>query len=473
MILSVARKEIAIQLRDGRISTISLVLMLSCLAALVAGWINFQDYRQQSQTFAEEIRKQWTHQGKRHPHRAAHYGIYVSKPVMSLTILDPGLAPATGQAIWLNAHDRTTYSNPPSHDNIVSSVTMNIASPSALLMLLGGLFALIVGAFGIVKEREQGVLRQVIIQGASLQSWLIGKYIGLFAVVIIPFLPLMVLGSLLAYISSSDLALVDLLLRLIGFVATGTLFLLSMLGVGLCISAFARQTRTALMVVFSFWIVAFIIAPRASSSLIERIIPTTTWEEFQAASGKVFNEGYDDRPGYSKQLAELEKNTAQEYGVDTLDDLPVGFSGIRMIHMGEWSAEVSDREYAQVQDDWEQQNRIRTTLAAFFPYLAARSLSQGFAGADWPHYRDFAEKSEAHRRSVIYDLDQVITRETLGTKWEMDADHSVWSRTKNFNYHHPDFNYVLKHQWPTILILVFWFIGGLLILRMRATRLKP
>jgi len=473
MILSVARKEIAIQFRDGRISIISMVLMVSCLMALIAGWVNFQNYQQQSQMFAEEIRKQWTDQGKRHPHRAAHYGIYVSKPVMSLTILDPGLAPATGQAIWLNAHDRTTYSNPPAHDDIVASVTMNIASPSSLLMLLGGLFALIVGAFGIVKEREQGVLRQVIIQGANLRPWLIGKYLGLFIVVVTPFMPLMILGALLAFIYSSELTLVDLVLRIFAYTVTNILFLLTMLGIGLCISAFARHTRGALIIAFSFWVIVFIIAPRASSSLIERVIPTTTWEEFQEVTGKVFHEGYGDKPGYDEQLAQLEKNTLKEYNVDKLEDIPVGFSGLRMIHMGAWSGEVSDREYARIQNDWQQQNKVRTAFAALFPYLAARSLSQGFSGADWPHYRDFAEKSEAHRRSIIYDLDQVITHEVHGTKWEMDADKSVWSRTKIFKYHHPEFNYVIKHQWPTILILLFWFTGGLLILYLRAARLKP
>ena len=473
MVIASARREIMLQWRDGRISAVSLALAVACVATLFMGWLNYRDYSHDYAHFTEEIRDQWVGQGERHPHRAAHYGIYVSKPAPPLSVLEPGLAPATGQAIWLNAHDRTTYSNPPSHDDIVAHTVMNMASPATIMTVLGGLFALVLGALGIVREREDGVLRQVIAQGGRGSDWALGKLAGLSAVVAAPFLPILFLAGLVLVLTAEPSIRFEAALRVAGFLVVNAGFLLAMLCVGLIVSCLAKTARSALLIAFSFWIAVFIIAPRGTSAWIEAVHPTVDWEAFQAEIVTVFNEGYDDRPGYGVQLAALERDTMAEYGVERLEDLPVGFSGIRMIHMSDWSSEVSDRAYGGMRALWDRQSRLRTYASMAFPYLAVRSASQNMAAADWPHFRAFSEAAEDYRRSIVRQLDEVIKDALRGEVWEMDSDASVWSRTEPFSYASPGAAWAIAQSWTAFLVLFLWAVVGVVILRQAARRLAP
>ncbi len=473
MILASARREILLQWRDGRIGTVSLALAAACLATLFMGWFGYQEYRHDYAHFTQEIRDQWVGQGRRHPHRAAHYGIYVSKPASPLSVLEPGLAPATGQAIWLNAHDRTTYSNPPAHDDIVAYTVMSMASPAAILTVLGGLFALTVGALGIVREREDGVLRQIIAQGGRGSDWALGKLAGLSCVVAAPFLPILSLAGLILVLMAEPSLRLDTALRVAVFLAVNAGFLLAMLCVGLVVSCLARTARGALLIAFSVWIAVFIIAPRGTSAWIEAVHPTVDWEAFQVAIAATFSAGYDDRPGYGDQLAALERETVAAYGVERLEDLPVGFSGIRMMHMSDWSSEVSDRAYGEMRALWNRQSRLRTLASLVFPYLAVRSASQNMTGTDWPHFRAFSEAAEDYRRNIVRQLDEVIKNELRGEVWEMDSDDSVWSRTEPFSYESPGALWALTQSWSAFVVVLLWVAGGVLTLRHAAGKLAP
>ena len=473
MILASARREILLQWRDGRIGAVSLALAAACLATLFMGWFSYQDYQHDYGHFTQEIRDQWVGQGQRHPHRAAHYGVYVSKPASPLSVLEPGLAPATGQAIWLNAHDRTTYSNPPAHDDIVAYTVMSMASPAAIVTVLGGLFALTLGALGIVREREDGVLRQIIAQGGRGNNWALGKLVGLSCVVAAPFLPILSLAGLFLIVSAEPSLRLDTAMRVAGFLAVNTGFLLAMLCVGLIVSCLAKTARSALLIAFSVWIAVFIIAPRGTSAWIEAVHPTVDWEAFQAEITATFNAGYGDRPGYGDQLAALERETMAAYGVTRLEDLPVGFSGIRMMHMSDWSSEVSDRAYGEMRALWNRQSRLRTLASLVFPYLAVRSASQNMAGADWSHFRAFSEAAEGHRRNIVRQLDEVIKDELRGDVWEMDSDASLWSRTEPFAYQSPHAVWALTQSWPAFLVVLLWAAAGVLVLRHTAGRLAP
>ena len=161
------------------------------------------------------------------------------------------------------------------------------------------------------------------------------------------------------------------------------------------------------------------------------------------------------------------------YGVERLEDLPVGFSGIRMMHMSDWSAEVSDRGYRDMRRLWDRQSRLRTIASLAFPYLAVRRASQNMAGGDWPHYRAFSEAAENYRRNVVRQLDEVLRDELSGEWWEMDSDASVWSGTRPFDYQPPSVVWAIKQSWSAFAVLVLWVAGGVVVLRTVAGRLSP
>jgi len=473
MIGAVARRELLLQFRDGRLVLAGGVLLAAMAAAALAGWTQFDRAERERAHFVAAARSQWLNQGERHPHRAAHFGAYVAKPELSLALFEPGLRPFAGQTLWLEAHDRPVFANIPSEDDLTLSTGLGVASGSAILQILGGLLALAMGALSIVRERETGVLRQVLAQGVSPRAWVTGKFIGLAAALAMPVIASGLLATAGAAIASAPAQRFDVVLRAAVLIAADALLLGALLAVGLAISALARSSRAALMAALAVWVGGFVLAPRAAATMSEQLAPTPTMEAYRKASSAEFSEGFDARGGYDAQLKALEASTLRQFGVQRLEDVRTGFSGLRMKHMDAWSTEVDDRQYARLVQVYERQSAIRLALASAAPFIAARSVSQGMAGMDWAHYRDFLEKAEAYRRAFGRQMNTLLQNGVRGDRWEMDGDRDDWAKVAAFQYRMPGVGWAITRQAPFLLVLAAWALAAAALLALAATRLKP
>ena len=77
--------------RDWRVA---LVLGLGILLALCAGLqtaLELQGTQEASRVATVAESERWSHQGEKNPPSAAHYGMYVFKPLSMLAALDPGV----------------------------------------------------------------------------------------------------------------------------------------------------------------------------------------------------------------------------------------------------------------------------------------------------------------------------------------------------------------------------------------------
>lgn len=473
MIGSVARRELALQLRDGRLLMTGAVLLLAVLAATAAGWFQFDRARAEREHFIAEARQQWLDQGARHPHRAAHFGAYVAMPQLSLAMFEPGLRPFAGQTLWLEAHDRPAFANIPSEDDLTLQTGLGVASGSAILQMLGGLLALTLGALAIVRDRESGVLRLALAQGVRPRAWAGGKLLGLATVLALPLAPAAGLALAAAAFAAAPGTRLDILARGLLLLAADGLLLLALLAAGIAISAVARSSRGALVAALGLWVGVFVLAPRAAATLVERFAPAPTLQAYQKAAGQAFDEGYGGKPGYAAQLKALEAETLRRYGVTRLDDLPVGFSGIRMRHMDAWSTEVDDREYARLLGIYEAQARIRMGVAVASPFVAARSVAQGMAGMDWAHHRRFLEAAEAYRRGFGLQMNTLLERRVRGSRWETDGDRSDWAAVAPFRYETPGVGWALARQAGFLGLLAVWCLAAFAALAIATRRLRP
>ena len=456
MIFRIARREMLLQFRDGRMRLALLVLLAALLAACVSGWLQFKQAAREQHLFEEEAREQWLTQGERHPHRAAHFGTYVTKPELSLAFFEPGLRPFAGQTLWLEAHDRPAFANVPAEDDLTLTLGPGASSGAAILQMLGGLLALCMGALAVATDRESGVLRQVLAQGTGIRTWLAGKTLGLAGVLAIPVCVAGIAMFAGALLGAPDGTRADAAARAGILLLTNALLLWALLAVGVAISAVTASTRAALTAALALWIGGFVLAPRASATVAEWLAPSPTLAEYRAATSKVFDDGFDSRGGYSAQLTALEQETMRRYAVTRLADLPVGFSGIRMKHMDGWSAEVDDREYARLQRTYSHQFAIRMGVALLAPYIAARNLSQGMAGTDWTHYQHFLAAAERYRRKFGGQMNSLIEDRVVGERWEMDGTNADWETVEPLRYSLPDVRWAVVQQVFPALILVAW-----------------
>jgi len=472
-VLGVARREILLQWRDGRLAATAVFLLLLLGAATWVGWTQHQRGEAERVRFAEQSYRQWLEQGPKHPHRASAYGLYVAKPETPLAVFEPGLRPYAGRTLWLEGHSNAKFSYAPADDDLTASPGLGETSGAALLQLLGGLVALVLGALSVGRERETGLLRQVLAQGVGPTRWLAGKYLGLAATLALPLAPFAAILMGAAVWAAPAGQAVDAAVRTGVALGASAVYLLAMLAVGMAVSVLARTSRGALVVVLSLWVAGSILAPRAASLVVLRLAPTPDPARFEKALDEEFEAGYEGRPGWPERLKSLERDVMATYRVDSLDAVPVGFSGLRMQAMDAWTSEVSDRHHARLADTYARQDRIRVAIGAVAPFLAARSVSHGMAGMDWAHYRHFAAAAERYRRAFNATLNAVMVRELRGQVWEMNAGRETWALVRPFRYAPPDAGWALRAQAPAILILCGWLAGALALLFVAGRRLRP
>jgi ABC-2 type transport system permease protein len=469
----IIRNEIILLFRDGRMVIAAVAVLLGMAAAGISGWSQYQRSEQERAHFTEEARNQWLGQGERHPHRAAHFGTYVTKPELSLAFFEPGLRPFAGQTLWLEAHDRPAFANIPSEDDATLNTGVGMASGSAILQIMGGLLALTMSALAFARERETGILRQILAQGTSARALVWGKFLALCLAIGGP----LCAGALLLAAGAAALAApgdrVDIVLRALMLIGGDALLIGALIAVGLAVSAVARSSRMAVLVAFAIWVGGFVIAPRLAATLIEQVSAAPGLAAYQQAVTRDFNEGIDARGGYTAQLRALEQSTMRRHGVTRLGDLPVGFSGLRMRHMDQWRTEMDDIQYRRLTDTYDRQLLIRVAMSTTAPFIAARSFSQGMAGMDWFHYRDFLEAAERYRREFGFRMNRVLEKGVLGDHWEMDGDISDWSSVPPFQYQTPRFGWAVARQAPFLAVLLAWVGAGAAMLALAGRRLRP
>ncbi len=469
----VALHELRLQFRDGRLAIAGGALFVLLLTVIVSGWMQYDQTQREREAFTSEVWEQWVNQGERHPHRAAHFGTYAVKPELSLALFEPGLRPFAGQTLWLEAHSRPAFSNVPSEDDLTLSTGLGVVSGSGVLQLLGCLFALVIGALSIVRERETHTLRQSLSQGVNPGAWVGGKFTGLAATLAVPLVPAAVIAFILFLVFSPVHDRGDLALRALVMLASNGLLILCALMVGLIISARSQSSRGALLLALGFWIAAFVFAPRFAASISERTAPAPTLSAYQAAVGEEFNSGFDARGGYMEQLTVLQEETRKKYGVDDLKQLPTGFSGIRMKHLDAWSTEVDERHYARLLAQYDRQTNIRLVTSIFSPFVAARNVSQGMAGMDWAHYQNFLEAAEAYRRKFGLEMNELIEKNVKGVDWEMDGTNEDWAKIEPFEYHIPTAGWAIGQQIQFLFVLLLWALGAAFGLLFTTRGLKP
>lgn len=473
MVWAIARRELLLQLRDGRLLVTAVLLLALLGAATAVGWSRWTRGEAERVRFAEQSYEQWLNQGPKHPHRAAAYGLYVAKPETPLAVFEPGLRPYAGRTLWLEAHSNAAFSNAPADDDLTASPGLGESSGAGLLHLLGGLVALVLGALGVARERETGVLRQLLAQGVKPSNWLAGKYLGLAGALAVPLAPFGAVVLAAALWAAPSGALFDTAARTVVALGAGAVYLLALLAVGMVISVLARSSRTALMAALGLWVIGSVLTPRAASHLALRLAPTPDAAVYAEAISEELVSGYGAQPGWDERLKRLERDTLARYGVARLADLPVGFSGLRMIAMDAWTLQVADRHDRRLQATYGRQEQVRLAAAAAAPFLAVRSVTHGMAGTDWPHYQHFAGEAELYRRAFNARMNLAIVRSLRGEAWEMNAGREVWAEVPPFRYAAPDAAWALRAQAPALAILAAWLAGALLALTFVGRRLRP
>lgn len=427
----VARTEVRVALRDGRVRWAAVVLLALLVATGAEGWRRAVDMRAERVGAQRLVREQWLGQRPKDPHAAAHFGTYVFQPVSALAFLDPGLLDHVGIAGFLEAHRRNEFRYRPAAD-APALPWLGPLTPAAVLQQLVPLVVLLLTYSAVAAERDSGMLRQIRSLGVPLRVIALGKMLGLAGILgLMLLLPLALgLGWLGWRLTGSELA--EILPRLGGLVLVYTLYFLTVLGVATAVSTASRSARRALAVLLGFWIVNGFLAPRVAVEVTRALVPAGSPAAFARkldAAVASHEEGYREAAARGLQAAEDESNAR------------------------------FDALYAEWEGALELQERRLQQMALLAPGLSLHLVSMALAGTDHAHHRHFATAGERYRRTMVRTMNQEFVRSLLafGTR---PGDPTTWAKVSDVVYTPPDVVSVLGRSSWAIGLLLAWLAAA-------------
>ena len=455
MIRAVIAKELRTFSRSGVFLALSCAIFTLIIAASLLSAQRLATFERE-RDMAEHIDEQvWESQGARNPHAAAHFSRYAFKPIPNLAAFDPGITDYAGLAVWMEAHVQNPAVFRRAEDHGQAGQFANL-SPAWVLQVLAPLFLFLVLFGAISGEREDGTLKQTLAAGAGTRTLLLGKLVSACIAIGVVAIPAVLIGLWTSASANNDAALSDTWVRAFGLVILYALYFIGLGGLALGISALCRDRRSALLTLVALWAVSVVLLPRVGGAVAATLFPqpepTQLLAELESVSA-----------AFQKDTAYREKIDADilaQYGVDTIDALPVSYVGYRLQKSEEHSNPLFDAFYGRVNALHSQQQSVLDALSVLSPVLAIQTLSSGLAGTDRFHQIDFTQAAEMHRRKIIKQLNNDLFLNGAKEDGPYLSDPTLWEAVANLDYAAPPISGFARRYLPSALILLFYAVFG-------------
>ena len=271
MLMTLIQKEIMHHILSVRF--VALLLMCLLLVPLTLH-INYRNYLQNQVNYQESL-KLSVAEAEDKPPDAPDPNTEVSKLFLEPTPLSVF---AKGLEEYLPSYLGMTR-------NGVKQGSMSLAEAplsSALgnldfLFVVSTVFSLLALLFtfdAVAGEREAGTLRITLANALPRDIFLWSKLIGGYIVFVVPFLVSFLLGLLVLVSQGFPLGESDIFLRMFSLTLVSLLYIGVFFAIGTVISTYLDNSKTALIVAFTVWVLAVLIAPRVGFLTAKLIAPT-------------------------------------------------------------------------------------------------------------------------------------------------------------------------------------------------------
>lgn len=454
VVARIAREEWRSLFRD-RVAVFGLLLLtVLMLVAALNAWEHQRNANAERARYQAQATHEFEAQPDRHPHRVAHYGHFLFRPLNALAAFDPGIDAYTGNTLFLEAHRQNSANF---GDVRQSSLLLRFGqlTPAFVLQVLAPLLLIFVGHAGVARERESGTLRVLLAQGVGSRQIVLGKLLALGGFAGLVLVPALLALALIGASGQAPWAFA--LLLAIGY--AGWLLLWSLMVV-LASSLFARG-RDALLVLLAVWAVLVILLPRWVPDVVSSAIALPTRFENEIHVEREYLALGDAHNPDDPKFAAFRDKVLQEYGVSRIEDLPVNFKGLVGMEGERQSSELFNRYAAAALDLQARQNQRVDHFGWLSPSLALRRFSMTAAGTDLDNFRRFLEQGEAYRYNLIQRLNRLQTEE-LAYADDTNPDkenriaHSHWQAFPPFQFQPESTAQTLRRTLSASGILLLW-----------------
>ncbi len=412
--------------RDWRVALVlGLSLALAGVAALGSALSLIDTLTARSQAQQAE-QQRWLNQGAKYPHSAAHYGVYVFKPLSALSALDPGVERFVGSSVWLEAHKQNDFIHRPAADQpgITRQFTL---TPALVLQVLAPLAIVFLGFGSFAREREQGLVGTLRLTGAPLSAVAAARGSVLLLLSLALVLPAVVavVGVEAALAGSSPF--VDGAWRTLLLVLGSVLYLGVWAVLVMVVSAASTTLRGSLAALLALWAATALVLPRLATEWSAAAAPLPSLLAFREALDKELGEPHDP-----VEEARFKAALLKQYGVTDEKQLPVNWSGINLQRGEEHGNEIFDRHHGRLFDAMQRQSDASAWVRFVSPTLALAGLSSAAAASDTAHHVQFVHAAEDQRRVIQKLMNDAIAATPNGQR--VDGDTALWQRVPAFDF---------------------------------------
>ena len=273
MLMTLIQKEIMHHILSVRF--VALLLMCLLLVPLTLS-INYRRYSQNLVDYQESIKREQT-EAEENPPNAQDPNAEVSKFFLKptpLSVFANGLEDALPTYLGMTRNGVRQGSAGVSQAS-VAYVLGNLD----FLFIVGTVFSLLALLFtfdAVAGEREAGTLRINLSNSLPRDVFLWSKLIGGYIVFVVPFLVSFLLGLLLITWQGFPLGEFKIALPVLGLTLISLLYIGVFFAIGVVISTYLDNAKTALIVAFTFWVFAVLIVPRGAFVVAKLVAPTRT-----------------------------------------------------------------------------------------------------------------------------------------------------------------------------------------------------
>lgn len=464
------RLELIMLLRGGRTLAAALVFAFIMILSGVSSYVTERHADAEKVGIAHAERARWLAQGGKDAHQAAHYSIYAFKPGMPLQSLDPGIEPFVGQAVWLEPHWQNDMIYRPLQE-AEPFQRMGIADPSRFLVEFAPLLVFLVAFGATAADRETGIMRLALGAARRPGPYVWGKWaaVAIFSGVTL-LVPALLVGGVATVANWSP----DNLFRLLGWLATFSIYLAVLAAVGVVVCLNARTARLGFAILLGLWAMLAFVAPRAASTSAGNITPLPSYTgvklDMQRQGAGVY---------WSAETGEKRTRIIMKrYGVTRREDLPVDLRGALIDYDERRSHGIFDRGLGAFYSLVSTQDRTFAAQAWMSPAVAVQAMSSALAGSNFAHHERFIKSAEQYRRRLVNQMNgQLLLSKTKNAKAYaingITASGDDFKKVPDFHYESPKIGLAFSSSGLAMAYLAGWLLLGLGLLTWTVRRVHP
>ena len=455
MLRDIIRKEIM-----DNISTLKFVVTFVVVIVLVFSGLTLgsKNYLEQRGDLVRQLQlNQRTMASQSNWLSAGYIGIFESKKPYVLSAIDNGIDNSLGRQAQVNIDMETRLDE---SRNLVSPIlaVFGDVDLTFVVKIILSLFVILLTYDAISGEKERGTLKLNMANDVPRHRILIGKILGGFISIIIPFLlPLLIGLAFLMTFFPDVLADFDseTWYRLLIIVGVYMLYLAVFFALGLLVSSLCHRSATSFIVLLMIWVLVVTIIPRLSVTAAERLRP---YESYTTLQTRAFKEISAQR----RELMERFQDPQEWVRAMNEGKLAAYFAEI-FSDQASLQQEIMDRYNRQYERQQNSQITLAETLSRSLSPTSAMSFAvQNLAGTGWArqeeYVRQLREFQDDFRDYVLGQVAQTEVRDFSTFQEDMFLNESLDVSMESINF---EFR---EESLAEVLDRSLWDIGVLVLL---------